>query len=685
MGMFDGLKNFFGMGNSAAGAAGDEPQEPYVTPEEELEEPSLESDAEIVAHVDRLYTEWYEARYAYEPAWYQNVANYLGFQYHVWNDVLKNMDSSRAPSYRVRMVINLMMPAVKTYLGKFMRGDPQFRARPGEPSDASFADARVADKVLRGLWRMLDGTEEELEFVLCLIVYGHSFWKTSWDATLGKLVEFPGQEPVQTGEVAWDTFGPWRILVPPEQKNIRRPSQLIDCEVVTMLALRRQFPERARQAKADSDLSDKSTYEHRLSTLVSPQVNASGSRRARVGWGTKKMEWWSDPETMSDKERNKYPHGRLVVVAGGALMYKGDNPFTRDAKHPYVDCVAEAVPGRYWGASILDQVAPMQKSYNRGRSQLIEARALTAAPQIDVEQGHGVTTFTGEPGAVSERKKGWAPPQYRAMPQMSPHLAETVSHDKADFAEVIQQNAATKGEVVGSNVTGVALELMQESDNNPMNPMALRISRAFSRVMTKTVSRVQQFYTEERYIEITGEGQETEVMLFRADQHQSVLRVDCIVTSVLPASVAARHSRLEAATRLGYLNPVKDRALGLRMLEFGDDDQIYELADRDRQKQIRENQRMRAGQPVQTAPFDDHEVHVLAMMSEMKSAEWDAWPPEVQQAFLTHWQAHLDALASINQAMGGAEANPPLGRKDTPTDTPAVAGGLGQLTQGGEV
>lgn len=682
MGFFDGIREKVA-GLFGSGEREEEELEQGPT-EEELDDPQLETDAQIVAHVDRLYKEWYDARLPYEPAWYQNFANFLGFQYHQWDNLGRQLTEGRAPSYRVRMVVNLMMPAVKAYLGKFMRGDPAFRARPGEPSDTAFADARVSDKVLKALWRLLDGTDEELEFLINMIVFGHAFWKLGWDPALGKRVEFPGFPAVQTGELAWDIFGPWPILTPPDQKTIRKPAQLIDARIFPIQWLRQQYGQRVAGVAPDGDLSSMSSYEHRMTTLVSPQVTYGGGGRSKANLnGCIRKEWWSDPETLSESERAKYPHGRLIVVVGGRLVLKEDNPYTKLAKHPFIDGIAEKVPGRFWGASIFDQVAPLQKSYNRGRSQLKEVSNLCSNPVIDVEQGHGITAFTAEPGAIAERKKGWGAPQYRQPPQMTPHQIETVKLDKADFDEVIQIRSASKGEVPSANISGVALELTQDADNNPLTPMALRIARAFSRVMTGTIKIVQEYYTEDRYLEVTGEGQETEIFLFRADRHRSDLRVECIVSSILPASNAARFNRIETATRLGYLDPMKDRALGLRMLQFGDDDQLWELANHDRQLQMRENLKLQQGVPVPTAPWHDHETHILAMMPTMKSAEWDSWPPEVQQVWIAHWTEHLDALAAaMAPAPGGG---PALGREPDEPETPAIAGGLGALTQGGEV
>jgi hypothetical protein len=658
-------------------------EDPEEVPREELDDPVLETDEQIVSYVEQRYREWYDARYPFEPVWFQNISNFMGFQYNNWNEITRSMSEGHAPSYRVKMVINLMMPAIKTYLGKFMRGDPIFACRPGESSDQAFTDARVGDKVARGLWRLLDGTDEMLDWLGFVLVPGHGFWKVGWDPTLGQRVDFPDGQSVSTGEIDWSVMGPFPILVPPEQKDIRRPSQIMECRVRHLRWLKQVYGEAAKDIAPDSDISDASSYEWRLSTLTSPTVNIGTTRRPRTGWGAHVREHWSDPETLSDKERAKYPNGRILVVANGKLLLKENSPFSESKKHPFHDAVGEKIPGRFWGMSILEQVTPLQKSYNRGRSQMVENRNLTSNPVLDVEKNHGITALTNEPGAVNERNKGWSPPTYRKPPEMAPHLKETVEDDRRDFGEVIQQSAASKGEIPGSNISGLALELAQESDNNPLTPLALRIARCLSRVMSTTLDRTRELYTEPRFLEISGEGQETEILLFMADQHRTKLRVECLVTSVLPASYAARYSRLETLTRLGYLNPQTDRAIGLRMMQFGDDNQIYEMADRDRSLQLRENQKLRQGIPVPVLPWHDHEVHVMAMMTDMKSSEWETFTPQQQMAYIQHWQLHLDAMAAVNSSMGPAQ--PRLGRDVETPDAPAIAGGLGALTQGGDV
>lgn len=646
----------------------------------------LETDEQYVGMVRKSYDDWYRLRYAYEPGWWLCLSYYMGYQYHGWSEVERILRESRAPSYRVRFVINRIMPMIKLFLGKLLSGDPMFKCRPAEPSQTAFVDARVADKLLKGLFRELRMRDIMQEFLAWCLITGHAFMKIGWDPTLGEeiggeILAEMGMEPVRVGDIHVQAMGPFSILVPPEQATLWRPSSIIEARIYPLEYVKSIYGERARGLKPDADLNKMSNYESRLSTLVSPNGYQAINSKDLAHNSTYVIERWDDPQVLTEEERQKFPRGRVVTICQDRLLLLEENPW-KEGGHPFVDCRAEILPGRFWGATLVDQMIPLQKSYNRSRSQMVEARNLACNPVLDVEKGHGIVKMTTEPGAIAERNRGFKEPAWRVPPMMPPHLAQDIQQTMNDWEEVSQQRQSSKGQAPAANISGVGINLLQEADNTPMGPLAIRIAESYGRIGDKLVNRAQQFYNEERVFGITGEGDELEVITFLGDKHQSKLRVECVVDSILPESRAARMARVQEAIQMGALNPQADRSAIIRMLEFGNVEQLWEQVDLDRAKQRREMKQLLAGQPVMINTFDDHTVHLDEVNRYRKSIEYDTMDPMIKQLLDQHAMAHEQAVAVMAQAAGLAGGGVPLpgspvGGENLPFPQPPALGPMG--------
>jgi hypothetical protein len=246
-------------------------------------------------------------------------------------------------------------------------------------------------------------------------------------------------------------------------------------------------------------------------------------------------------------------------------------------------------------------------------------------------------------------------------------LADT----KEDFQAVSQIREVTRGEIPAANITGVAINLLQEADNTPLGPLAQRIARAYGEIGMKMVTLCQRFYQEPRMLSVTGEGHEAEVLEFLGDRHPTELTVRCAVDSILPESRAAKQARAVEAVQIGAIDPIRHGDKLRRMLEFGDPNEIWEEQDGHAQKARRENKRLLAGQMVQVDTFDDDLVHMSSHDRVRVGVEYEQMPPQVRAVFDAHCNMHLDkqrALSMMSQPASPAAA---------PQAPPAPAGDAG--------
>lgn len=629
-------------------------------------------DEDAIRHVQTLHDEWYKARYPYEPSWYLEVAYYLGLQWHSWHETDRTLREPRAPSYRVRLVINQILPMVRTMMGKLQRGVYRANVYPLQQSPVAYADARMGSRLLRAQYTNLAMEDVITEWLLWTIINGTGFCKVGFDPSIGQQIDLPDGTRVRMGEVSVDPVSPFSILVPTNVTDLTRPGRLIETKLIDLEELRSIYPDTAAKLKPDHGVRRESFYSQRVAGLVSPATYSYQSGKDMAHNSVYVSELWEDPEVLHEEDREQYPNGRVIVVANdqATLLSIHENPyrswFPHQSKLPYVMIRDDRVPGRFWGLSRLDNLMAIQKSYNKGRSQMVEARNLVSQPKINVEQGHGIAKITNEPGQILERKKGWAAPQFMDPPRMSDYHFKDIEDSKRDFEEVAQQRAATRGEMPSANAPGIGINLLQEADNLPLNPLARQMAAGLSRMFTKVLERSHQFYDEERVFSFVGEQNQIDVFAFLADRHVTPLRAEVNVEAVLPEGRAARMARVQETIAMGVLDPVKHRSALLRMLEFGDIEQVWEDSDLDRQKQVRENRAMLMGEPRPVDEWDAHDIHVQELNRVRKAPEWESLPPEIQELFNQHAREHIDALLQAAGNMAGMASQSPQPRPTAP-------------------
>lgn len=620
--------------------------------------PTLKGEKEIIAFVTRLHDDWHQARYPYEVTWYLDIAYYLGLQWHSWSEAERGLREARSPSYRVRLVINRLMPTIRTLLGKVLRGMPQGAVYPLQTSEQSYADARVGTKSLKAQWRNLSLEDVVAEWVLWLVLTGTGFMKVGFDPDIGEELEgVPGLEGHRIGEICVDACSPFSILVSPDCLDMVKPYRCIHTKMVDIEILRQKYGDAVGALKPDESGVKENFYERRLATLVSPMATNSSTPLAEAHNAVYVSELWEDPEVLSPEVREEFPNGRVVVVAQqqGLLLSVHENPYKtwipHESKLPFVRGRDDRVPGRFWGSSRLDQLIPIQKSYNKGRSQMVEARNLTCQPKINVEQGHGIARITNEPGQILERRKGFMAPTFMEPPQISNYHTQDIQDTLQDFQEVAQMQAPTRGQLPSANVPGYAVSLLQAADNEPLGPLVTEMAGGLGRMYQKVLERQQQFYDEERVLAFM-EGDQYDVVYFLADRHQTPLRVEVTVESVMPESKASRMSRVQEAlsTFPQLLDPNNPMApVVYRLLELGNVDELIAEPELDRQLQGRENRAMSQGSLPKVEDYHNHAIHLAMINRFRKGPEWDALGLRIKALFDQHALMHIAALAKTVQ------------------------------------
>jgi hypothetical protein len=106
-------------------------------------------------------------------------------------------------------------------------------------------------------------------------------------------------------------------------------------------------------------------------------------------------------KTLVSVKRKKYPHGRLIQVANGIVLYDGPNPYVR--RFPLVRVSLQPTIHTFWPpASILSGVLELYKSANKLDSLVVESGIRLNSGMIVAGTNSGIdpATFTNIPGQI---------------------------------------------------------------------------------------------------------------------------------------------------------------------------------------------------------------------------------------------------------------------------------------------
>lgn len=642
-----------------------------VTPEQ-VGEIRLRDDNDYLNYVKRCHDEWYNLRSPYEASWYLDVAFYLGRQYSQWVPESRLLRDYRSPSTASKLVINRIKPAVRTLTGKLLQGPPTFISTPTNDSEKARSLARVTERLLKGMYKRCGVFNASYDAAIWQFTTGTGFIETSWDPTLGDaIVDLEGRG-MRTGDATVTGWSPYTICVPSWMRNLTNPSKVIHSAIYSVDQIRNQFPDSAKDIRPDNWISDKSFYESRLSALMAP--SAVGME---MGDGIRKncvyrIALWEDPQTLPPWDQDEFPTGRLTIVASDTVLYRGPNPFI-DGKHPFTRFRAGNFPGHFWGVSPLDDAIPVQRAINAAASQMQDARKMTASPKLRAPKGHQMNKITTLAGEILEYQMGLTAPEYMTPPPMSPHLAKSGDELYKAFQDVLQVREVSEGGLPAANLTGVGIELLQQSDNTPWQPVATEFAQGLGDVGQKLAARASQGYIEPRAFAVLDDFDMEDMIEFSSDGELLPVLVDVDVTSVLPQSKAARQAKVESLVKLGALDPMSDKIEILRRMEFGDTERLFTQFAPDIRRAMRENKAMARGRPVHREVFDDDEAHLKVLTDFMKGTDFEAMAPEQQAPFRAHYDEHLEAIMQLKMAM--QPPAPPAGAGAAQGGVPSKPGG----------
>ena len=119
-----------------------------------------------------------------ENAWL-GMAYFMGKQWSRYNRTTGLLTEDNPPAWRVRMVLNYVMPTVETLAGKLVENRPGFTCLPSSDDDDDIESARQCEHLLEYLWHELSMQTKLHDAVKWMATTGTVFFKCWWDSSAG--------------------------------------------------------------------------------------------------------------------------------------------------------------------------------------------------------------------------------------------------------------------------------------------------------------------------------------------------------------------------------------------------------------------------------------------------------------------------------------------------------------------
>ena len=118
--------------------------------------PFSELDLENEAHIsDFVMSRWISRRSwmsQLEQEWMENIAFFMGKQWHIFNTTSRRMDWIRPPRGRERLVENYLLNIVLREVGQILKSNPTWKCVPATSDFDDWSISKVTTRVLQALW-----------------------------------------------------------------------------------------------------------------------------------------------------------------------------------------------------------------------------------------------------------------------------------------------------------------------------------------------------------------------------------------------------------------------------------------------------------------------------------------------------------------------------------------------------
>lgn len=557
--------------------------------------------AEILNFAESAFSLCKQNRLQFELQWYLNIAFYRGKQWVQWSHrqggqnglPLARLIEPAAPTWRVRLTSNQIRKYIRKEHAKATKETPTGFVLPQSGEESDVFAAKAGDALLEYANEQAKTTQRIRQAVWWANLTGNGFlkdWYKAADPEEDTLGDIPMVENVS----------PFHFYVPD----------------VVSLGIEDQ-PYVGQAATKDMDTlfhtygveipdSNKSTNDSEEKFL---QVMGISERHNKKQTFVK--EFWFKPG-----HSKRFPDGLVIVWTDTTILYmqEGWPTDTHNGEFPYTK-IDHIKTGSFYNESIITDLIPLQKEYNRTRSQIIEAKNRMSKPQIVAPVGSiDANKITSEPGLIIFYKPGFDKPAPLDLQSLPSYVIQELERNRVDMDDVSSQHEVSRGQAPPGVEAATAISYLQEQDDTVLADLTRSVEAAAEKVGQHFLTYINNHWDQERKVQVTGLNLQMEAYEFSKKDLNGNTNYKVEAGSATPRSKAAIEAKIQMFMENGWITP----EMGLKYMEMSEAGKLYEELQVDSRQAQRENLKIQEGigipQPPVVSPEEQMGQELMGMM-----------------------------------------------------------------------
>lgn len=659
----------------------------------------LKKKNDIAAWVNKEYSAMKSARSPAERQWYINLAFVNGRHYisPVTAGGQFRLTATKAPAHRVKMVVNKVRVAVRTEHAKLCQNKPIPTVVPSTGENEDFAAANVAEQILKTEFASRRYDAIYRRWVWWGVVCGTSFKKMYWDSKYEDLDATPenpilgadGRTPLTTtdgtpfsksnpvkGKIMIEHVNPFHIYVPD------LTTEDINAQPFIMHVMTRS------PQYVQNNFGFVPTCDARESSTILESAFLTTTNDKTILDSVLIKEVWIKPNA-----HPQFPQGGLVTVINDKVVQyveKWPWPFKEYPFYKY-DGIKT---GGFYGDSIIVDLIPLNKEYNRTKSQMLEIKNTMGKPKLVYQQGSlNPRMISSEPGASIPYRLGFEKPIILPGVEVPATMGMELDRLTSDFDDISGQHEITRGNTPSQVTSGTAIAFLQEQDDTKLADQVSSIEHQTELLGQHYLKLVTTYWDDARLVKVAGNDFAFEAKMWKGSDLKGNTDVKIQTGSALPFSKAAKQAMVTEFMQAGWIDP----SSGMEILQMGALQRVIDEALVDKKQAQRENLRLTKmdeeqliawatppanlidgvdahGNPAKVDPetnepweptsavpvnsWDNHEAHIMFHNMYRKTQEFELLSDAHKQAMEQHVQTHQMAIQSNQVGQMGQVAGP---------------------------
>jgi hypothetical protein len=605
------------------------------------------------AELKDLYDLGMELRRPFEQQWIINLGFLAGKQYTFYNLTAQTLQQVAARKGRLRIIDNKILPRYRKQVSRLIRNRPIMTCVPSSNDDEDIESARVGTKVLKSFWKV-DQMQKKMR-VLAGWIYscGNAFLDDRWNPKKGPVKVDPvSMKVVYQGDATCGVWSPFEIVVPAYGLNdgdIHSLPWMIKAKIRPLEYYPKYYGKKGKEVRSE-DVN---------------VVNLMGLTNTFSNRGQGKIESAIEMQ-LYIQPNEKYPKGLYRCGANGVILEEKDYPFDFYHMEQFKDI---EIPGIFWGMATAEPAIWLQKMWNSTVSDIAEFHRTMGRGKWLIPRGSNLQQAPNDSfGQMLEYTPQLGiKPEHVTIKALPTSYQQMLQYLSSAFMELYYQHEVTSGTNRSDIRSAEMVQVLLEQDDYGNIPTHAVFEEGLEASMGRVLKRIQKGYSDERMLQISGSGEEYEVISFKGADLRNNTDVNVKKESSLPDSRTARQGQVMERYQGGlYGNPADPNTQRTvqKMLDDAVVENIYSDTYRDEQIAKKENESMFA-QPqkqIRINDYDNHaahmQVHSLARKnSEHQKRKLSGNRQEIEQfllvemAFVVHCAQHQQMLEVARKRM----------------------------------